>query len=94
MMTQNLAVPRGTIRLVVYDDRAASVTQGEIQEIFSGEDDYKLITIPPLVWYGFRGESREPAMIVNCSDIPHDPQEVELCAIGDNRVPYVWKELP
>jgi dTDP-4-dehydrorhamnose 3,5-epimerase len=92
-MTQHFAVPRGAIRLVIFDDRPLSSTKGDVQEILSGENDYKLVRIPPLVWYGFRCESRQPAMIANCSDTPHEPQESELRPIEDERIPYVWKEI-
>jgi dTDP-4-dehydrorhamnose 3,5-epimerase len=89
-MTQHFAVPRGDIKLVIYDDRTGSATHGEIQEIGIGENNYQLVCIPPQVWYGFRAESKQPAMITNCSDIPHDPKEVELRPIGDPGIPYAW----
>ena len=89
-MTQHFAVPRGDIKLVLYDDRAGSATFGNIQEIFAGENNYQLVRIPPMVWYGFRAEGKQPAMIANCSDIPHDPKEVELRPICDPGIPYAW----
>jgi len=54
-MTLNYAVPSGRIKLVLYDDRDGSPTRGELQEIFTGEDSYALITVPPGVWNGFKG---------------------------------------
>lgn len=90
-MTQYLAVPRGDIKLVIYDDRAKSPTKGNIEEIFMGEKDYKLMCIPPMVWYGFGCEGQQPAMIANCSDIPHHPAESEVMPLEDARIPYSWK---
>ena len=55
-MTLNYAVPIGMIKLVCYDDRADSPTRGAVQEIHTGELDYALVTIPPDVWNGFKGE--------------------------------------
>jgi dTDP-4-dehydrorhamnose 3,5-epimerase len=89
--TQHFAVPRGDIRLVIYDDRLHSQTKDEIQEILVGEKDYKLIRIPPMVWYGFACEGKDPAMIVNCCDIAHDPAESEIVPLEDLRIPYSWK---
>ncbi|MBF0489596.1 MAG: dTDP-4-dehydrorhamnose 3,5-epimerase family protein [Candidatus Omnitrophica bacterium] len=89
-MTQHFAVPRGDIKLVIYDDRAGSSTQGKVQEINVGEKNYQLICIPPQLWYGFCAQGDQPAMIANCSDIPHDPQEVEQVFLGDGRIPYSW----
>src|SRR3989339_655906 len=45
-MTLNYAVIQGMIKLVLFDDRKGSSTRGEIMEIFTGEDNYALITIP------------------------------------------------
>jgi dTDP-4-dehydrorhamnose 3,5-epimerase len=91
-MTQHFAVPRGNIKLVIYDDRAASSTCGKIQEINAGENNYQLVRIPPQLWYGFRAEGKVPAMITNCSDIPHDPKEVELRPLDDISIPYTWQD--
>jgi dTDP-4-dehydrorhamnose 3,5-epimerase len=89
-MTQHFAVPQGDIKLVIYDDRQSSTTKGEIQEIYLGQKNYQLVCIPPRVWYGFRAENNQPAMIANCSDLVHDPKEVEGCLIGDASIPYSW----
>jgi len=89
-MTQNITVPIGSITLVVYDDRAESRTCGVVEEFAIGEDNYSLIRIPPLVWYGFKGVSRVPALIANCADYPHDPDEVIRYKENDERIPYQW----
>src|SRR5437016_2093700 len=46
--TLNYAVPAGLIRVVIYDDRAASPTHGALDEFLLGEhsDHYALLTIP------------------------------------------------
>ncbi len=89
-MTQHFAVPCGSIKLVVYDDRPLSPTKGQCQEIFLGGADYNLVRVPPLVWYAFSCVGDQPAMIVNCTNIPHDPNEVELVPLDDARIPYKW----
>ncbi len=75
-MTLNYAVPSGRIKLVVYDDRDDSPTRGELQEIFTGEDAYALVTAPPGVWNGFKGIGTAPAIVANCATVPHDPDEI------------------
>ena len=90
-MTQLFVVPRGDIRLVIYDDRDGSPTKAHIDVYEIGEKAYRLIRIPPNVWYGFQGISKDPALIVNCADLVHDPDEVERCDANDERVPYEWK---
>jgi dTDP-4-dehydrorhamnose 3,5-epimerase len=90
-MTQSFAVPIGKIRLVIFDDRKQSPTNGEIMEIETGVDNYCLIRIPPLVWYGFKGISEPLSLVTNCADIPHDPNEIVRVDPTDSVVPYIWK---
>jgi dTDP-4-dehydrorhamnose 3,5-epimerase len=89
-MILNYAVPVGRIRFVLYDDRAESPTRGELQEIVMGPDDYVLVTVPPLVWNGFKGLGRETSMVANCTSIPHDPDEIERRDPRDPTIPYDW----
>lgn len=89
-MTLNYAVPHGRIKLVLYDDRPDSPTRAELQEIFLGPDNYCLVTIPPLVWNGFKAVGTETAILANCSTIPHDPAEIERLSPFDPHIPYDW----
>lgn len=89
-MTLNYAVPHGRIMLVLFDERRGSATAGLTQEILLGEGYYNLITIPPMLWTGFRGLGSEPALIANCASLPHDPAEVERRAPEDPAIPYRW----
>jgi len=90
-MTLNYAVPHGNIKLVLYDARGGSKTKGEVQEIFLGPDNYCLVTIPPMVWNGFKGIGPETAIVANCSSIPHDPEEIERMDPLDPSIPYNWE---
>ena len=90
-MALNYAVPYGRIKLVLYDDREGSRTRGEIQEIFMGIDNYCLVTIPPLVWNGFKGMGQETAIVANCATIPHDPHEIVRLDPFDPSIPYDWQ---
>ncbi|MGE5418080.1 MAG: dTDP-4-dehydrorhamnose 3,5-epimerase family protein [Acidobacteriota bacterium] len=89
-MILSYAVPQGKIKLVLYDDRQGSTTRGELQEIFLGPDNYCLVTIPPLVWNGFKGVGPETAIVANCASIPHDPYEIERMDPFDPSIPYDW----
>ena len=54
-MTQNFSVPFGKIKLVIVDTREESPTFNLINEfILCPDKNYKLITIPPKLWYGFK----------------------------------------
>ncbi|MCK6622836.1 MAG: dTDP-4-dehydrorhamnose 3,5-epimerase family protein [Calditrichaceae bacterium] len=89
-MILNYAVPYGKIKFVLYDDREGSSTRGEIQEIFLGPDNYCLVTVPPMVWNGFKGIGTESAMVANCASIPHDPDEIMRKGPFDHSIPYNW----
>ena len=90
-MTLNYAVIQGMIKLVLFDDRKGSPTRGEIMEIFTGEGNYSLITIPPEVWNGFKGIGVKPAIVANCATIPHDPKEIKRIDPLNNRIiKYDW----
>jgi dTDP-4-dehydrorhamnose 3,5-epimerase len=92
--TQNLAVPVGRIRLVIYDDRVASNTRGNLQiEELGRPDSYFRVQIPPGLWYGFACIGNTPALLANCADLPHDPTESERKSTNDPLVPYNWQTL-
>jgi len=90
-MTQNFAVPVGAVRFVIWDPRPDSPTSGEIEEIVIGADQYRLLTVPPHVWYGFQCVSKCPGVIANCTDMLHDPSETEKVPQDSSYIPYVWK---
>lgn len=89
-MTLNYAVPQGMIKLVLYDDRAGSVTRGQLMEIFTGDSNYALVTIPPMVWNGFKGIGLTTAIVANCSTLSHDPSEIDRRDPFDDTIPYDW----
>jgi dTDP-4-dehydrorhamnose 3,5-epimerase len=89
-MALNYAVPVGNVKLVLYDDRDGSATRGEITEIFTGPDDYKLVHVPPLVWNGFKGYGTTEAIVCNCATIVHDPDEIERLDPFSPQIPYDW----
>jgi dTDP-4-dehydrorhamnose 3,5-epimerase len=89
-ITLNYAVPMGTIRLVLFDDRPGSPSRGRVLERVIGEPDYCLVTIPPGIWSGFRGESPGPALVANCATEPHDATEEERRDGMAPEIPYQW----
>lgn len=88
--TINLAVPMGVIKLVMYDARPGSPTEGRIHEIFVGPDNYQLVTIPREVWYGFQGVGIDTAIVANCATLAHDPLEAQRKDPSSGDIPYTW----
>ena len=71
LMTLNLVVPMGLVRFVFIDQKNSK----RVEDI--GVDRYSRITVPPGIWFGFRGMSEENSLILNIADIKHDETEVE-----------------
>ncbi len=91
-MTLNYACVHGRIKLVLYDDREASPTRGELMEVFLGPDEYSLAVVPPLIWNGFKGMTAT-AVVANCCTHPHDPSRSDRMDPFDNDIPYDWDVL-
>ena len=90
-MTLNYAVPFGNIKMVLFDDRQGSSTKGEVQEIFLGPDNYCLVTVPPLVWNGFKGIGTVTALVANCATVAHRGEEISRLSPFDPSIPYQWE---
>ena len=81
----------GMIKLVLFDARPDSTTHGEIAEFFLGEDDYRLIQIPPGVWNGFKGVGTAEAIVCDVTDLTHADDVIERLDPHDNHViEYDW----
>ena len=72
---------------MLYDDREDA--RGRLEEYVLGRPDaYRLLCIPPRVWYGFAALGDTPALLCNCPDLPHDPAEALRRDISE--IPYRW----
>ena len=91
LMTLNYAVVHGSIKLVLYDDRDESKTKGTIQEIILSNENHYLVSIPPKIWNGFCSSNNKHAILANCSDIPHDKEEIIRLPFDDPKFPYKWE---
>jgi len=89
-MTLNYAVIHGEIKFVLYDDRLDSPTRGEIQEFFISPENYMLVTVPPMIWNGFKSIGTTVSIVANCSTLPHSADELERRSPSDPGIPYSW----
>ena len=71
-MTMNIIVPIGSVLFNFYDK-----SEKEIMVITIGEKNYSRITVPPKIWFGFKGLGKKDSLVLNISNIIHDPKEVE-----------------
>ena len=90
-MTLNIAVPVGSVRLVIYDDRADSTSFKKYDDFILGPNDqYALVTIPPMVWSGFQNIGTTEALLANCATIPHDPDEADQLSMDNSSIEFDW----
>ena len=82
-MTLNFVVPLGEV-LFAFEDQ-----DGAYREVVLGENRYARLTVPPNIWFGFKGLFPPRSILVNIASIQHDPKEVEHRDIGE--VNYNWK---
>ena len=75
-MTLNLVVPVGSVLFCFRDVREKSTTCNETYKIILSQKPYCRLTVPPGIWFGFKGISDSLNLICNVADIPHEPNEV------------------
>jgi dTDP-4-dehydrorhamnose 3,5-epimerase len=87
-----LAVVSGMVRLGLYDDRAGSKTEGELNQFFLGVHNPLRISIPPLVWFGMKGLGSDEALVVVLTDATYDPRDPDEDRIDPevNDIPFDW----
>ncbi len=89
-MTVNYVCVIGKIKLVLFDDRDESPTKGRLQEIFLTTENYSLVSVPPRIWNGFKSVENKFSIIANCSDIPHNSEEMLKKPFDDPYFNYSW----
>lgn len=89
IQTDHFVCFHGTAKVVLYDRREGSPTQGEVNEFFIGERNPCLIKIPPGVVHGFKGVGQEAALIVNVPTELYNYQDPD-----EYRLPYDTAEIP
>lgn len=89
-MTINNAVIVGRAKLVLYDCRPGSPSNGEIMELFIGEDNYCLVQVPPGIANGYKAYGDTLTVMANCATEAHDPLEITYIDPLDNQIPYDW----
>ena len=82
-MTLNLVVPVGNVRFVFYSPNKDIFRVEEI-----GSSNYSRIIVPPGIWFGFKGLSKNNNLVSNLANIKHDPQE--SINVEKNFFSYKW----
>ena len=71
-MNSNLCVPIGEVEFTfVSQDFKCHKTY------IIGENNYGVLSIPPKIWYSFKGLSKRTSLILNISDSEHDEKDIK-----------------
>ena len=84
LMTMNLIVPVGNVKFVFF-----SMDDCKFRVENIGIDHYSKLTVPPGIWFGFKGLSSKSSLVLNISSIVHDPTEVDRLNLTD--IEYSWE---
>mgnify|MGYP001190977645 CR=1 FL=1 len=73
-MTSNIIVPVGSIKFVLFDETKTSKKEAFF-EVTLSLDNYYRLTIPPGIWLAFQGLSKKENILLNLSNLEHQPSE-------------------
>lgn len=85
----------GKMRLALYDARHHSKTFGEVMEWELSLDNPKVVKIPHGVYHGFKGLSKEEAIVINIPTKAYNranPDEYRIDPF-DNEINYDWQKV-
>ena len=88
----NFTCIRGMMKVVLYDLRENSPTHKSMMELFVGEKNHILISVPPGVCHGFKAIGKETAFFLGISTRPFDEKNPDKYRLPpDTRdIPYDW----
>ncbi len=90
--TDNMSVVKGMMKIVLYDDREGSKTKGEVNQFFAGEHNPILVSIPEMVYHGFKCVSETEAIVINVPTNIFNYKQPDEYRIDphNNTIPYDW----
>lgn len=94
--TDNFTCVHGMMKTVLYDNREGSPTRGTLMELFIGEKNPVLVSVPPFVYHGFKAIGPETAYFVSIPTLPYnyaEPDEYRLPP-DSPEIPYDWGLAP
>jgi len=87
--TDNFTCVKGMMKVALYDGREDSPTSKEVNEFFIGDNNLMLISVPPLVYHGFKAIGAETAYFLSIPTLPYNYEEPD-----EYRLPPDTKEIP
>ena len=94
--TDNFTCVHGMMKVVLFDARKDSPTFQKIMEVFIGEKNPLLVTVPPFVYHGFKAIGTETAYFISIPTLPYNYQEPDEFRLPPDspEIPYDWVLAP
>lgn len=92
LQTDHFCVVSGMAKVVLYDGRKESPTQGEINEFFMGERRRLLVSIPPGVYHGYKNIGLGECLLLNIPTELYDYEQPDEYRLDPHstKIPYDW----
>lgn len=81
-------VVKGLVQLVLYDNRKKSDTYKVTETFYLGEGSYYTISVPPMVFNGFKGISQDDAIILVQANEPYG--QIYRMPYDSGEIGYDW----
>lgn len=82
-MSLQLIVPSGKVKFVFFSKK-----NNKFKVIEIGEKKYYRITVPPKIWFGFKGVTRKESIILSITNMNHSKKEILRCK--KHKINYKW----
>ena len=88
IMYCNLVVIEGEVKFNLFDERQTSQTQSQNMSLLLSRNNYARLTIPPHIWFGFKGLGHNN-VILNMASLIYDPEEVINLPLNNSILPNI-----
>jgi dTDP-4-dehydrorhamnose 3,5-epimerase len=87
-----LFVNQGHLKLVLYDGRQGSSTEGALMELFVGDARPTFLVLPTGVWHGLQNLGSSEALMLNFPTRAYDYEDPDHWRLpyDSEQIPYTW----
>lgn len=85
-------VNSGLLKVVLFDGRERSSTQGVLNEFYAGDARPMFLVIPTGIWHGLQNIGTTDALILNFPTVAYDYEDPDhyRLPLDAPEIPYVW----
>lgn len=86
---------QGSVKLVLYDDRAGSPTYRMVNELYFSECNRSLVLVPPQVYHAVQNVGAGDALLINLPSQPyrHDDPDKFTLPLDNDLIPYRFENV-